>query len=126
MRRAFKEAAKAQSGALAVTLNPLANSNQKRIADLAMRYRCRHPYVREQTTPTTAISWLMDPATGIEGFDGARYLARILKGAKPADIPVEQPTKFEMVDQFEDLKQIGAEHFAAHPGKDGWGDRRRV
>jgi putative tryptophan/tyrosine transport system substrate-binding protein len=36
---AFKEAAKAQSGALAVTLNPLANSNQKKIADLAMHYR---------------------------------------------------------------------------------------
>ena len=59
---AFKEAAKAQSGALAVTLNPLANSNQKG----SPIWRCvigGHQYVREQTTPTTAISWLMDPAT---------------------------------------------------------------
>ena len=104
---AFKEAAKAQSGALAVTLNPLANSNQKRIADLAMRYRWASICARADYADNGNLM-AYGPGYSIEGFDGARYLARILKGAKPADIPVEQPTKFEMVINLKTAKQIGA------------------
>ena len=59
---AFKEAAKAQSGALAVTLNPLANSNQ-RGSPIWQCITAGYRYVREQTTPIMAISWLMDRAT---------------------------------------------------------------
>ena len=104
---AFKEAAKAQSGALAVTLNPLANSNSKRIADLAMRYRWASICARADYADNGNLM-AYGPGYSIEGFDGARYLARILKGAKPADIPVEQPTKFEMVINLKTAKQIGA------------------
>ena len=103
---AFKEAAKAQSGALAVTLNPLANSNSKRIAALAMRYRWASVCARADYADNGNLM-AYGPGYSNEGFDGARYLARILKGAKPADIPVEQPTKFEMVINLKTAKQIG-------------------
>lgn len=103
---AFKEAAKAQSGALAVTLNPLANSNSKRIADLAMHYRWVSICARADYADNGNLM-AYGPGYSNEGFDGARYLARILKGAKPADIPVEQPTKFEMVINLKTAKQIG-------------------
>jgi putative ABC transport system substrate-binding protein len=104
---AFKEAAKAQSGALAVTLNPLANSNSKRIADLAMQYRWASVCARADYADNGNLM-AYGPGYSIEGFDGARYLARILKGAKPAELPVEQPTKFEMVINLKTAKQIGA------------------
>jgi putative tryptophan/tyrosine transport system substrate-binding protein len=103
---AFKEAAKAQSGALAVTLNPLANSNQKKIADLAMHYRWASVCARDDYAENGNLI-AYGPSYSIEGFDGARYLSKILKGAKPADIPVEQPTKFELVINLTTSKQIG-------------------
>jgi len=47
------------------------------------------------------------PGYSTEGRDGARYVDKILKGAKPTDLPVEQPKKFEFIINLKTAKQIG-------------------
>jgi putative ABC transport system substrate-binding protein len=103
---AFKEAKKARNSALAVTLNPLANSNQKRIVDLAAHNRLPAIYARRDYVDSGGLmSYGQDLAA--DGRDAARLIDKILKGAKPADLPVEQPTKFELVINLKTAKQIG-------------------
>jgi putative tryptophan/tyrosine transport system substrate-binding protein len=93
---AFKDAVEAQNTALWVTLNPLANSNQKKIADLAIHHGLPSICARSDYSENGCMM-AYGPGYGNEGKDGARYVDKILKGAKPADIPVEQPMKFELV-----------------------------
>ena len=47
------------------------------------------------------------PGYGSEGRDGARHVGKILKEAKPADIPVEQPMKFELVINLQTAEKLG-------------------
>jgi putative ABC transport system substrate-binding protein len=47
------------------------------------------------------------PGYGIEGRDGARFVDRILRGAKPAELPVEQPMKFELVINLQTAQKLG-------------------
>ncbi|MBO9651006.1 MAG: ABC transporter substrate-binding protein [Variovorax sp.] len=93
---AFKEAVKARVHAVWVTLNPVANSNQKVIADLAIENKLPTICARGDYAESGCMM-AYGPGYGNEGKDGARYVVRILNGAKPADLPIEQPTKFEMV-----------------------------
>src|SRR5262249_30682646 len=103
---AFKEANKMLSTALAVTQHALAASNRKRIVELARKNHLPAIYSRgdyvniggfmsygtDQTEPFRRVTSMVD---------------KILKGAKPADLPVEQPTKFELVINLKTAKQIG-------------------
>jgi ABC-type uncharacterized transport system substrate-binding protein len=103
---AFKEATKARSGALAVTLNPVSNSNQKPIADLAIKNRLPTMCARGDYVDNGCLM-SYGPSYVAEGRDAARYVDKILKGTKPADLPVEQPMKFEFVINLQTAKQIG-------------------
>jgi putative ABC transport system substrate-binding protein len=103
---AFTRATKARSAALAVTLHTLANSNQKRIADLAARNRLPAIYPRGDYVESGGLM-----SYGPDQFESYRRAAsmvdKILKGTKPADIPVEQPTKFELVINLKTAKALG-------------------
>jgi putative tryptophan/tyrosine transport system substrate-binding protein len=103
---AFKEAVDARNTAIWVTLNPLANSNQKTIADLAIKHRLPSICARSDYADNGCLM-SYGPGYSDEGKDAARYVDKILKGTKPADIPVEQPKKFELVINLKTAKQIG-------------------
>jgi len=103
---AFKEAIKARSGALAVLSSPLASSNQEQIAELAARNRLPAIYVQSSfITIGGLMSYGPDQTERYRRV--AVFLDKILKGAKPADLPVEQPTKFEFIINLKAAKQIG-------------------
>jgi putative ABC transport system substrate-binding protein len=103
---AFQQAVKARSSAVWVTLNPVANSHQKLIAELAIASGLPSICARGDYAENGCLM-AYGPGYGMEGKDGARYVDRILKGAKPADLPIEQPTKFELLINLKTAKRIG-------------------
>ena len=96
----------ATTGAVWVTLNPVANSNQKTIAELAIAHRLPSICARGDYAENGCLV-AYGPGYQTEGSDGARYVERILKGARPADLPIEQPTKFELVVNLKTASRIG-------------------
>jgi putative ABC transport system substrate-binding protein len=103
---AFKKATKARSAALAVTADPLANADQKQIADLATNNRLPAIYPWGFFVDNGGLM-SYGPNFAAEGRAAARLVDKILRGAKPADLPVEQPTKFELIINLKTAKQIG-------------------
>ena len=103
---AFNETAKAGSGALAEATSSLFSTNQKRIADVAKKYRLPAIYSRGDRVDSGGL--MSYGADQIEPYKRAAVLVdKILKGAKPGDLPVEQPTKFELIINLKAAKQIG-------------------
>jgi putative tryptophan/tyrosine transport system substrate-binding protein len=103
---AFKEAINARTAALAVMASPFFYSNQKQLTDLAIKNRLPGTYPREEfVTSGGLMSYGSDRS---ESFRRAALMVnKISKGAKPADLPVEQPTKFELIINLKTAKQIG-------------------
>jgi putative ABC transport system substrate-binding protein len=92
--------------ALIILRNPLLINNRKRIAELAIQKRM--PSMSEGGVFVQAGSLLSYSSDENDSFTrAAYYVDKILKGAKPADLPVEQPTKFELVINLKTAKQIG-------------------
>ena len=85
---------------------PLINNSQKRIAGFALKSRLASVYAIREAVDAGGLMYY-----GADLVDSYRrvayYVDRILKGAKPADLPVEQPTKFELVINLKTTKQIG-------------------
>ena len=103
---AFQAAAKGRASALITIRNPLLNRYRKQIADLAIKNRL--PSMYEGSDYVEAGGLMSYSANDAESFRrAAYYVDKILKGAKPADLPVEQPTKFEFVINLKTAKQIG-------------------
>ena len=85
---------------------PLMFANEKRIADFALKSRLPSMFINRETIDAGGLmSYGADIAHSYRRV--AYYIDRILKGAKPADLPVEQPTKFELVINLKTAKQIG-------------------
>jgi ABC-type uncharacterized transport system substrate-binding protein len=103
---AFKEATKASSAALALMASPFFFSNQKQIVDLAAKHRLPAIYANGEFVGSGGL--MSYGADEDEAYRRAAvFVDKILKGTKPADIPVEQPTKFELVINLKTAKQIG-------------------
>src|SRR5262245_20655367 len=103
---AFKEATKARSEALVLTLQGLFSANQKRIADLALKNRLPTIYPRGDFVDSGGLmSYGADPTESFKRV--ASMVDKILKGTKPADLPVEQSKKFEFIINLKAAKQIG-------------------
>ncbi len=104
---AFQAAAKGRADAVMVLGNPILNANRKRVVDLSAKHRLPASYGRPEFVEAGG---LMYYGTNYNDLyrRAAYYVDKILKGAKPGDLPVEQPTKFELVINLNAAKQIGA------------------
>jgi putative ABC transport system substrate-binding protein len=91
---------------LYVLRSPLMFANDKRIAAFALKSRLPSMYGNKEAVDAGGLmSYGADQADSYRRV--ATYVDKILKGAKPADLPVEQPTKFEFVINLKTAKQIG-------------------
>jgi putative ABC transport system substrate-binding protein len=103
---AFQAAVKGRVSALIVVGSSLINGYRKRITELAKENRL--PLIHETSQSVEAGGLMSYSANDLEVFRrAATYVDKILKGAKPADLPVEQPTKFELVINLKTAKQLG-------------------
>jgi putative ABC transport system substrate-binding protein len=104
--RVLGVAATARSGALVVINNALLRRFSKQIADIAIKNRL--PSMYEGRDYIKAGGLMSYSADETEAYSRAAvYVDKILKGKKPADLPVEQPTKFEFVINLKTANQIG-------------------
>jgi ABC-type uncharacterized transport system substrate-binding protein len=105
---AFAAQARDQGSGLIVMPDPFNGANREQITSLAARYRVPAIYYRHEFAEAGGlIAYASDFA---EQFpQAAAYVDRILKGAKPADLPVQAPTKFDLIINLTTAKALGLE-----------------
>jgi putative ABC transport system substrate-binding protein len=103
---AFGAARRGRAQGLVVLHNPLISTYRRQIVGMALRDRL--PTIFEGTD-YTEIGGLISYGPKLSDVFGraATFVDKILKGAKPADLPVEQPTKFELVINLKTAKALG-------------------
>jgi putative ABC transport system substrate-binding protein len=101
----FRAASRGRADAVLVLQSPVVISQRPQIADFALKNRLPAIYPQSQYSEDGGLM-----SYGVSIFDldrrAAIYVDKILKGAKPADLPVEQPTKFELVINLKTAKQM--------------------
>src|SRR5262249_5154712 len=104
--KAFTNMTRERLDALAPVVSTMFRAHRARIAKLAARHRLPSMFdSREYVEAGGLMSYGSDTKAIYRGL--ASYVDRILKGAKPADLPVEQPTKFELVINLKTAKALG-------------------
>ena len=103
---AFRAATKGSADAVLALASRVLYSQRKKVADLAVKHRLPTVYPESEQVEDGG---LMGYGVSIPHLyrRAATYVDRILKGAKPADLPVEQPTKFDLIINLRAAKQIG-------------------
>ena len=102
----FQEVVRQQDGALVVAPDALFLDRRGQIAELATRYSIPTMYeLREYVEAGGLVSY--GPSTAVLYQQGGTLTGRILRGEKPADLPVMQPTKFELVINLKTAKTLG-------------------
>jgi putative ABC transport system substrate-binding protein len=103
---AFREASKGRAEALLVLASPVINSRRTQVVELAVKSRLPAIYDRSDFGE---VGGLITYGASVVDLDrrAATYVDKILKSRKPADLPVEQPTKFEFIINLKAAKQIG-------------------
>ena len=106
LEAAFGQAAKGRANALITITSGWLFLQRKRVADLAIKHRM--PSMFQGSAWVESGGLMSYAANDIEAFRrAATYVDRILKGTKPADLPIEQPRKFEFLINLKTAKQIG-------------------
>jgi len=103
---AFATVLRGRAGALSIAPSPMFFSHRKRLAELAIKHRL--PTVvalREYAEAGGLVSYGADNSDMFRG--AAVFVDKILKGAKPGDLPMEQPTKFELIINLKTAKALG-------------------
>ena len=103
---AFRAASKERSDAVLTLNSPILNSHRPQLAELAVRNRLPAMYAKRESVEDGGLVFYNVNLLDLDRR-AATYVDKILKGAKPADLPVEQPTKFELVINLKTANQIG-------------------
>src|SRR5262249_55722209 len=103
---AFRAASKARADAVLLLASSVFTSQRTQVADLAVKYRLPATYNRPEYVEDGGLM-TYGPSINDLFRRAATYVDKILKGAKPADLPVEQPKKFEFIINLKAAKQIG-------------------
>jgi putative ABC transport system substrate-binding protein len=104
--RAFSEMTRARAGALTVRPAPMFISERRRLVALTAKNRLPAVYAWREFVDAGGLM-AYGPNLADLYRRAATYVDKILKGAKPADLPVEQPTKFELVINVKTAKALG-------------------
>jgi putative tryptophan/tyrosine transport system substrate-binding protein len=106
IENAFRAAVRGRADAVLMMVGAFRASQQKEITELVAKSRL--PVIYESAR-SVEVGGLMSYGVSLTDLDrrAATYVDKILKGARPADLPVEQPTKFEFIINLKAAKQIG-------------------